>query len=391
MVSSSSNGFSLGKLLRDERFWKIAFQVIVVAIVVGLFAFLIGNLSSNLASQGIDFGFAFLSNQAGFSIGESAVDYQPQDAYAKALFVGLVNTLVLVAAGIVLASLLGTTAGVASFSQNWLVYKISRAYVGLVRNVPLLLQLFFWYFAVYGGLPQPAEQIGIGRLAFLNNRGIYLFWPENTPRAWIGLGLIVVAAIAAFFVWRSRIKAMVERGEPGQTQLYTIGGIGAAALVVLILGLGWRFPEGIEGGGVTGGMRLSREYVASLSALVFYTGAFIAEIVRAGIQSVSKGQWEAARSVGFNNGLVMRLVVFPQAMRVIVPPLNSEFMNLAKNSSLAFAVAYPEIYAIANTTYNQTGRPVEVFLVLMATYLVINLLISLVMNQVNQAVQFKER
>ncbi|MEO0533948.1 MAG: ABC transporter permease subunit [Cyanobacteria bacterium P01_A01_bin.123] len=391
MVSSSSNGFSLGKLLRDERFWKIAFQVIVVAIVVGLFAFLIGNLSSNLASQGIDFGFAFLSNQAGFSIGESAVDYQPQDAYAKALFVGLVNTLVLVAAGIVLASLLGTTAGVASFSQNWLVYKISRAYVGLVRNVPLLLQLFFWYFAVYGGLPQPAEQIGIGRLAFLNNRGIYLFWPENTPRAWIGLGLIVVAAIAAFFVWRNRTKAMVERGEPGQNQLYIIGGIGAAALVVLILGLGWRFPEGMEGGGVTGGMRLSREYVASLSALVFYTGAFIAEIVRAGIQSVSKGQWEAARSVGFNNGLVMRLVVFPQAMRVIVPPLNSEFMNLAKNSSLAFAVAYPEIYAIANTTYNQTGRPVEVFLVLMATYLVINLLISLVMNQVNQAVQFKER
>ncbi|MEM8543981.1 MAG: ABC transporter permease subunit [Cyanobacteria bacterium P01_H01_bin.119] len=381
----------MAALLRDERFWKIAFQVIVVAIVAGIISFLVLNLTGNLERQGIDFGFGFLQNSAGFSIGESPLDYQPQDPYFKALLAGLANTLTLIAAGIVLASVLGTTAGVASFSTNWLVYKLSRAYVGLVRNVPLLLQLFFWYFAVYGGLPRPENQISLGRLAFLNNRGVYVFWPENTSRAWISLGLIVAAAIAAFFVWRVRTKSMVERGGSGQTQLYILGGIGAAALVLIVFGLGWAFPEGVEGGGVTGGMRLSREYVASLSALVFYTGAFIAEIVRAGIQSVSKGQWEAARSVGFNNGLVMRLVVFPQAMRVIVPPLNSEFMNLAKNSSLAFAVAYPEIYAVANTTYNQTGRPVEVFLVLMGTYLVINLIISLTMNQVNQAVQFKER
>ncbi|MFE4107603.1 amino acid ABC transporter permease [Almyronema epifaneia] len=389
-IEPSRNGFNPAALLRDERFWKIAFQVIVVAIVVGIFTFLIGNLSGNLERQGIDFGFGFLSNQAGFSIGESAVQYNPQDAYGKALFVGLLNTLILVVAGIILATLVGTAAGIASFSTNWLVYKISRAYVGLVRNIPLLLQLFFWYFAVYGGLPSPVNQIDVFGLAYLNNRGVYLFWPANGPRAWIGLAAIAVGAIAAFFVWRWRTHVRVEKGEPGKTQSYILWAI-LAVMLVIFLGLGWQIPEPVEGGGVTGAKRFSREYVASLSALVFYTGAFIAEIVRAGIQSVSKGQWEAARSVGLVNGLVMRLVVFPQAMRVIIPPLNSEFMNLAKNSSLAFAVAYPEIYAVANTTYNQTGRPVEVFLVLMATYLVINLIISLAMNQLNQAVQFKER
>ena len=389
-MTSGSNSFNPAALLRDERFWKIAFQVIVVAFVVGILTFLIGNLSSNLEAQGTVFGFEFLSNPAGFSIGESVVEYRPQDAYGKALFVGLLNTLVLVVAGIVLATLVGTAAGIASFSTNWLVYKISRAYVGLVRNIPLLLQLFFWYFAIYGGLPQPADQINFLGLAFLNNRGVYILWPEVGLRLWLGLAALVIGAIAAFGVWRQRTHVMVEQGEPGKTQLYILWAI-LAAMLIIFLGLGWRLPEAVEGGGVVGGMRLSREYVASLSALVFYTGAFIAEIVRAGIQSVSKGQWEAARSVGLVNNLVMRLVVFPQAMRVIIPPLNSEFMNLAKNSSLAFAVAYPEIYAVANTTYNQTGRPVEVFLVLMGTYLVINLIISLGMNQLNQAVQFKER
>ncbi|WP_346289964.1 ABC transporter permease subunit [Sphaerothrix gracilis] len=389
-MTSGSNSFNPAALLRDERFWKIAFQVIVVAFVVGILTFLIGNLSSNLEAQGTVFGFEFLSNPAGFSIGESVVEYRPQDAYGKALFVGLLNTLVLVVAGIVLATLVGTAAGIASFSTNWLVYKISRAYVGLVRNIPLLLQLFFWYFAIYGGLPQPADQINFLGLAFLNNRGVYILWPEVGLRLWLGLATLVIGAIAAFGVWRQRTHVMVEQGEPGKTQLYILWAI-LVAMLIIFLGLGWRLPEAVEGGGVVGGMRLSREYVASLSALVFYTGAFIAEIVRAGIQSVSKGQWEAARSVGLVNNLVMRLVVFPQAMRVIIPPLNSEFMNLAKNSSLAFAVAYPEIYAVANTTYNQTGRPVEVFLVLMGTYLVINLIISLGMNQLNQAVQFKER
>jgi general L-amino acid transport system permease protein len=279
---------------------------------------------------------------------------------------------------------------VASFSQNWLVYKISRAYVGLTRNVPLLLQLFFWYFAVYGVLPIPQEQLNVGGWLIASKRGLYIPWPGSPGfLAWVAV--LVALAIATIFVWQWRIREIVDQGGTGKTQMMIMGAMVLAGLLILVFALGWQAPQAQEGGGATGGLRLSREYVAALTALVFYTGAFIAEIVRAGIQSVSKGQWEAARSLGLSSNLSMRLVVFPQALRVIIPPLNSEFMNLAKNSSLAFAVAYPELYSVATTTFNQTGRPIEVFLILMATYLIINLIISLGMNQLNQAVQFKER
>lgn len=378
-------------LLRDERFWKIAFQVLTLVIVIALAAFFIGNLNRNLAQQGRAFGFNFLRNPAGFSIGESAIRYRPNDPYWRALMVGLSNTLTLVAAGIVLTTLLGVAAGVASFSKNWLLHKLSRLYVGLVRNIPLLLQLFFWYFAIYGTLPRPADQIGVLGLAYLNNRGVYIPWASSAVLALLGIGAVVLALIAAFFLWQKRTQIRVETGSGGQPQTVGLAVVGVALLLFLIFGMRWTVPEGVEGGGVTGGLRLSREYVAALSALVFYTSAFVAEIVRAGIQSVSKGQWEAARSLGLQAGLVMRLVVFPQALRVIIPPMNSEYMNLTKNSSLAFAIAFPEIYSISTTTYNQTGRPVEVFVVLMATYLVLCLLITLVMNQLNRAVQFKER
>ncbi|MDJ0701973.1 MAG: ABC transporter permease subunit [Leptolyngbyaceae cyanobacterium MO_188.B28] len=392
MVSESGgNGFSLRKLLRDDRFWKAAFQVLTLMGVCLVFAFLISNLNRNMARQSIKFGFSFLSNPANFSIGESVVEYRPQDSYAKALFVGLLNTLNLMTAGIVWATIVGITAGVASFSQNWLVHKISRAYVGVIRNTPLLLQLFFWYFAIYGLLPRPQAQLSISNLIFLNNRAVYIPWPANTSIAWASLGVLIVAGIAALIIWRWRIQVMVEKGASGKAQGMALMAIGAAALIILVFGLGWQAPQGLEGGGATGGLKLSREYAAALTGLTCYTAAFIAEIVRAGIQSVSLGQWEAARSLGLAPNVVMRLVVFPQALRVIIPPLNSEFMNLAKNTSLAFAIGFPELYSVATTTYSPTGRPVEVFLILMATYLTINLLISLGMNQLNQAVQFKER
>jgi general L-amino acid transport system permease protein len=392
MVSdSSSRRFNWKAMLRDDRFWKIAFQVITLIVVIAIFAFLITNLNRNLARQGTAFGFSFLTNPAGFSIGESALEYQPNDPYWMALTVGLANTISLVIAGILFTTVVGVAAGVASFSNNWLLYKLSRAYIGLVRNVPLLLQLFFWYFAIYGTLPRPESQINFLGLTYLNNRGVYIPWPASAKLALFGLAAFVIAAIAAFYLWQWRTKIKVEVGSGGQRQLIALGVIGLVLLLILTFGMNWQVPEGVEGGGVTGGLRLSREYVAALSALVFYTSAFVAEIVRAGIQSVSKGQWEAARSLGLQPGLVMQLVVFPQAMRVIIPPMNSEYMNLTKNSSLAFAVAFPEIYSIANTTYNQTGRPVEVFLILMATYLVLCLIITLIMNQLNRAVQFKER
>ncbi len=389
--SAKETSFNLKALLRDERFWKIAFQVITLLVVVLLFAFFIGNLNRNLTQQGNAFGFGFLVNPAGFSIGESALKYQPQDPYWKALMVGLSNTITLIVAGIIFTTILGVAAGVASFSQNWLLYKLSRIYVGLVRNVPLLLQLFFWYFAVYGALPRPEDQIEVLNWFFLNNRGVYVPWPSTAALALTGLATITIGIAMGFFLWNWRTKIRVETATGGEAQLYGIAGLAVIVLLIVCFGLNWQAPQGVEGGGVTGGLRLSREYIASLSALVFYTSAFVAEIVRAGIQSVSKGQWEAARSLGIPAGAAMQLVVFPQAMRVIIPPMNSEYMNLTKNTSLAFAVAFPEMYSIATTTYNQTGRPVEVFVVLMATYLLMCLLITVLMNQLNRAVQFKER
>lgn len=392
MVSTpgESEGFNLKKLLRDDRFWKIAFQVITFLIVALILGYFLVNLNINLNKQGTSFGFGFLSSPAGFSIGESVIEYRANDPYGKALLVGFGNTITLVIIGIILATTAGISAGTASFSQNWLVYKLSRSYVGLVRNIPLLLQLFFWYFAVYGILPRPENQVNLVNLIFGNKRGVYIPWPASSAfLAW--LGVLVALAIAAFFVQKWRTNTMVEQAASGQTQLIILGAMALVAVLVVAFAFGWEAPQAQENGGATGGLRLSREYVASLTALVFYTGAFIAEIVRAGIQSVSKGQWEAARSLGLSSGLSMRMVVFPQALRVIIPPLNSEFMNLAKNSSLAFAVAYPELYSVANTTFNQTGRPIEVFLVIIATYLVMCLFISLGMNWLNQSVQFKER
>lgn len=388
---SSSKSFELKAMLRDERFWKIAFQVITLVIVLALLSFFLSNLNRNLLQQGRAFSFSFLLNQAGFSIGESLIQYRPNDPYWRALMVGLGNTLTLVAGGIALTTVLGVVAGVASFSKNWLVHKLSRLYVGLVRNIPLLLQLFFWYFAIYGALPRPEAQIDVLGLAFLNNRGVYIPWASSAVLAVLGIAATVGAVIAAFWLWQWRTKIRIETGSGGQTQLIALAVLGLVWLAIIALGMNWTIPSGIEGGGVTGGLRLSREYVAALTALVFYTSAFVAEIVRAGIQSVSKGQWEAARTLGLNAGMVMQLVVFPQAMRVIIPPMNSEYMNLTKNTSLAFAIAFPEMYSIATTTYNQTGRPVEVFVVLMATYLILCLLITLVMNQLNRTVQFKER
>lgn len=379
-------------LWRDERFWKIAFQVITLVLVLGLFTFLVSNLNRNMLAQGRVFGFAFLQNSASFSIGESVLAYTPQDPYWRALAAGLSNTLTLVVAGIFLTTIVGVAAGIASFSQNWLLHRLSRVYVGLVRNIPLLLQLFFWYFAVYSNLPNPANQIDLAEVIFLNNRGVYIPWPETAERALFGIAVLVIGAIAAVLTWRWRLRVRVETATGGKPQLIALGVLALVVFGIVVFGLGWQVPTSRgEAGGVIGGLRLSREYVAALSALVFYTGAFIAEIVRAGIQSVSKGQWEAARSLGVPSGLVMQLVVFPQAMRVIIPPLNSEYMNLSKNTSLAFAIAFPEIYSVANTTFNQTGRPVEVFLVIMSSYLLICLIITLIMNQLNRAVQFKER
>jgi len=482
MASRSNSPISgIQSLLRDERFWKIAFQALIVLFVVDLLWHFSATLNDNMLGRGINFGFGFLGNPAGFAIGESLLDYQAQDAYSKVIQVGIINSLRVMIVGVILATTVGITAGVASFSDNWLLYKISRAYVGLVRNVPLLLQLFFWYLAVFFSFPAPRNPFLFPNANMswlvLSKKGIYIPGPAFTPATWTGIILLAVSLLLIGLVFNSvkvvrsgsyrggvgpllgygfsllmipvlivteffllfnwdaerglyfkgafpslmsspqglwvivllaliiplvvlarwRTQVIVEQGQSGKPQLIAIALLLLLGLGILLFALGWESPvaalkdDGTFTGGVTGGLKLSLEYAAIVTGLTFYTGAFIAEIVRAGIQSVSQGQWEAARSLGLNSGLAMRMVVFPQALRVIIPPLNSEFANLAKNSSLALAIGYPDLYSVANTTFNQTGRPVEVFLLMMATYLIINLLISFNMNQLNSAVQFKER
>jgi len=377
-------------LWRDDRFWRIALQVLVIVIVVSVFAVLGGNLNRSLRQTGSSFGFSFLRTSAGFNILDSLIPYTPTDPYIRVLFAGLLNSLRVMFFGIILTTLLGITVGVARFSNNWLLRQLSFIYVEIVRNTPLLLQLVFWY-GVFVQLPQIKESVSFFNTVFLSKQGIFMPWPSGIQGI-IGFGVLLICAIAAFIISKKRTKVMIERGESGQPQLITLGIIGIIALFILTIGLNWQTPIfNPTTNNMEGGLRLTIEFTTLLVSLVVYTAAYIAEIVRAGIQSVPKGQWEAAKSLGLQSGLVMQLVVFPQALRVIIPPLNSQYLNLAKNSSLAIAVAYADIYNVATTTFNQTGRAIEVMLIIMGTYLTINLLISLGMNQLNRSVQLQER
>ncbi len=379
-------------LWRDERFWRIVLQVLAVVVVVSVISLLWHNLTVNLNRQGMEFGFDFLDTQASFAIQESLIPYDPaKDNYARVLLAGLLNTIRVIIPGIVLATLLGITVGVASFSENWLLRKGSEVYVEIIRNIPLLLQLYFWYRAVFTQFPNPDSRFVWFDSIYLSNRGVFMPWPAMTWNLLAWVVVIVVGAIAALLVWKWRTKIMVEGGQSGKPQMYALYGIAIAAVLIVIFALGWQAPTEPDPGVFQGGLRLSIEFSALVTGLVVYTAAYIAEIVRAGIQSVAKGQWEAARSLGLKPGLVMRLVVFPQALRVMIPPLNSQYMNLAKNSSLAIAIGYVDIYSVANTTYNQSGRPVEVMLIIMVTYLIINILITIVMNVLNRVSQLKER
>ncbi|WP_427161433.1 amino acid ABC transporter permease [Aliinostoc sp. HNIBRCY26] len=299
---------------RDDRFWRIAGQLIAVVLALAIVAILWINLNRNLQQLGIQFGFGFLKQQASFDIGETPIAYQPTDSYSRALWVGLINSLRVAVLGIIFTTIIGVMAGIGRLSDNWLVRNIMLVYVEVFRNTPLLLQLLFWYFAVFLSFPKIDNQISL-----------------------------------------------------------------------------WGFLSFSQNGIATPWFNLSPEFAALLLGLTFYTGAFIAEIVRGGISSVPKGQWEAARSLGFNPSIIMRLIILPQALRVIIPPLTSQYLNLTKNSSLAIAIGYPDIYFVASTTFNQTGRSVEVMLILTLTYLTLSLTISLIMNLFNRRVQIRER
>jgi general L-amino acid transport system permease protein len=382
-------------LLRDARFWKIAGQALAVVLVVTVFGIIADNLLYNLDQLGIQLGFDFLNSQASFDIGESLINYDRSDNYGQAIIVGLVNSLRIMGLGLVLATMLGLLVGIARLSDNWLVRNLALVYVETFRNIPLLLQLLFWYFAVFVQLPTIDKGISLPGAIFLTKQGVALPWVVATSGTGIWLVMMALGVLGAAWLWRWRTRLMLEQGSREKPILWAIGSIALASVIALILTqalpFGVTVPKIINNSQFQGGLVVTPEFSTLLLGLVIYTASFIAEIVRAGIQSVPKGQVEAAQALGLKSGRIMQMVILPQALRVIIPPLTSQYLNLAKNSSLAIAIGYPDLYFVASTAFNQTGRAVEVMLLLMVTYLFISLLISLVMNLYNRTVQLQER
>ena len=345
----------------------------MLASAIALAAWLVSNTLDNLARRGIASGFGFLDSGAGFGIAMSLVEYSEASTFGRAFLVGLLNTLLVSAIGIVAATVLGFAIGVARVSSNWLLARLAGAYVETLRNIPLLLQIFFWYFAVLRALPAPGRSLELGGAIFLNNRGLYL------PSGDFGTAIpTVVVGCAALLV-----AGLLMRRRP-----VAYGGAGALIVVLFVAALtaDWQAPE-LRGFNFTGGLVVIPELVALAVALASYTAAFIAEVVRAGIQAVPRGQVEAARALALSRRDVMRLVVLPQAMRLIVPPLTNQYLNLTKNSSLAAAIAYPDLVSVfAGTVLNITGQAVEVIALTMAVYLAISLAIAAAMNLYNRSV-----
>src|SRR5262249_5379015 len=355
--------------------------------------FRVHNTLVNLRRQNIASGFGFLDREAAFGIGESLIAYSPADTYARAFLVGLLNTLYVSALGIVLATILGTVLGIARHSSNWPIRKLAQMYVETFRNIPLLLQLFFWWGILRQSAPPPRQAWELLPGVLISNRGVVFPVPTADPvHRWMLLAFVLcIAGAIGVSSWSKRRQARTGSQFPS-------GWIGAALivglplLVFLVAGMPLKldWPE-LKGFNFVGGSSLSPEFAALLIGLTIYTGSFIAEIVRAGILAVSWGQTEAAFALGLKPGQRMRLIVLPQALRVIVPPMTSEYLSLTKNSSLAVAIGYPDLVSIANTTMNQTGQAVEGIAMIMAVYLAISLLISLFMNLYNRAVALVER
>ncbi|WP_431022387.1 Amino acid ABC transporter permease [Erwinia rhapontici] len=370
------------------------YQIIAIVAVLAVAGYLIHNTIINLASRGITSGFGFLERSAGFGIVQHLIDYTEGDTYARVFLVGLTNTLLVSALCIVFASFLGFFIGLARLSDNWLLRKISNIYIETFRNIPPLLQIFFWYFAVLRNLPGPRQALNAFDLAFVSNRGLYIPWPEYAAGTGPFLIAVLLALVISFGLFRYNKQHQLKTGQLRRTW--------PAAIVMLIMfplftsllagrPMHWDIPE-LSGFNYRGGFVLIPELAALTLALSIYTSSFIAEVIRSGIQSVPYGQHEAARSLGLPNTVTLRQVIIPQAMRVIIPPLTSQYLNIVKNSSLAAAIGYPDMVSLfAGTVLNQTGQAIETIAITMGVYLIISLSISLLMNIYNRKIALIER
>ena len=379
----------------DPRVRSIAYQLALCAAVAFMVYGAASNAIENLARAHIASGFGFWENTAGFDISQTLIEYSSRGStYGRAFWVGLLNTLLVAGVGIVFATIIGFVVGIARLSRNWLVAKVAGGYVETIRNLPLLLQLLFWYNAVLKALPDIRDSIVLGGGLYLNNRGLFL--PEPIFKA--GFGAVLIALLAGlvgavgFYIWaRKRQERTGQQAPVFWVVLALVVGLPLAAFVLAGRPLGFEFPQAGRFN-ITGGVEVLPDFAALLFGLSIYTAAFIAEVVRAGILAVSRGQTEAAYSLGFTPGPTLRLVVVPQAMRVIIPPLTSQYLNLTKNSTLAVAIGYPDLVQVfTGTVLNQTGQAVEVVAITMLVYLCISLGTSLLMNIYNSRMTLAER
>ncbi|MGQ8917972.1 amino acid ABC transporter permease [Pseudomonas lundensis] len=380
--------------LSDPRVRGWVFQIVTVVLVVWLGGYLFDNTQTNLQHRGITSGFDFLERSAGFGIAQHLIDYTESDSYARVFVIGLLNTLLVSAIGVVLATILGFIIGVARLSPNWMINKLATVYVEVFRNIPPLLQILFWYFAVFLTMPLPRNSHTIADTFYMSSRGLNMPAAIGTEAFWPFVISVVLAIAAVVLMVRWANKRFEDTGVPFHKFW------AAVALLVVIPGIcvwltgspvHWEMPQ-LKGFNFVGGWVLIPELLALTLALTVYTAAFIAEIVRSGIQSVSHGQTEAAHSLGLKSGPTLRKVIIPQALRVIIPPLTSQYLNLVKNSSLAAGIGYPEMVSLfAGTVLNQTGQAIEVIAITMSVYLAISLSISLLMNLYNTRIALIER
>ncbi len=377
----------------DPRKRSFLYQLGILAMVGLLGYYLISNTLANVEKQAIATGFGFLEKEASFEIGESVISYSAADTYLRALLVGVLNTLLVSFIGIILTIILGTVIGVLRLSTNWLVSKLAAVYIEIFQDIPVLLQLFFWYALFYEILPSPRQAFNPIAGVFMSNRGLVFAVPESNP-----VHLYMAVAIVTGCLLVALLRRWARRHQAGTGKTFPVFSVSLGILVILPL-LVWAaggapttmsIPR-LQGFNFQGGLNISPEFTALLLGLVLYTAAFVAEVVRAGIQSVSKGQREAALSIGLKPARVLNLVILPQALRVIIPPLTSQMLNLTKNSSLAVAIGYPDFVSVAGTTINQTGQAIEGVAMIMIVYLCLSLSTSAFMNWYNKRTALVER
>tara|TARA_B100000886_G_scaffold86857_1_gene57034 strand:- start:12801 stop:13976 length:1176 start_codon:yes stop_codon:yes gene_type:complete len=384
----------LSNFIFNKNVQGVFYQAITLSIVILGIYYIVQNTAQNMVARGLASGFNFLGVESQFDIQMTLIEYSPTSTYFDAFIVGLLNTLLVAGIGIFFATIIGFAFGIMRLSSNWLVAKIAESYIEIIRNIPLLLQIFFWYFAVLRALPKPKQSIEFMDSIFLNNRGLFVPDPNVSEGSSILFYLFWLSVIISIgiFVWAKKRQNKTGKTFPAFfTSMALILGTLMVTLAALGFPISFEYPE-LKGFNFKGGMKLIPELVALTFALAMYTAAFIAEVVRAGIQSVSKGQTEAARSVGLKEGLVLRLIIIPQALRVIVPPLTNQYLNLTKNSSLAAAIAYPDLVLVfAGTALMQTGQAIEIIGMVMGVYLFLSLFTSVVMNLFNRYMKVGER